>query len=145
MIPFEHLKRRLAGVGRDRRWLSEQTGYSENTIRQYLGPKGKYTPDFLRHASEVIKREEAKLRSLDPDVSLWRMLFQSNNEFSKVDRASRIVKSESLDDFCRQSILERAEEILAANKKSSYRHEPGAFSKVAESPKPQKRQSQQSA
>jgi hypothetical protein len=145
MIPFEHLKRRLAGVGRDRRWLSEQTGYSENTIRQYLGPKGKYTPDFLRHASEVIKREEVKLRSLDPDVSLWRMLFQSNNEFSKVDRASRIVKSESLDDFCRQSILERAEEILAVNKKSSYRHEPGAFSKVAESPKPQKRQSQQSA
>ena len=116
MIPFEHLKRRLAGVGRDRRWLCKQTGYSENTIRQYLGPKGKHTPDFLRHASEVIKREEAKLRSQDPDVSLWRMLFQSNNEFSKVDRASRIVKSESLEDFCRQSILKRAEEILGARK-----------------------------
>ncbi|MEN9534863.1 MAG: hypothetical protein RIR37_136, partial [Verrucomicrobiota bacterium] len=55
------------------------------------------------------------------------MLFQSHDQFTKVDRASRIVKSESLEDFCRQSILKRAEEILAANKKSSYRHEPGAF------------------
>jgi hypothetical protein len=145
VIPFEHLKRRLAGVGRDRRWLSEQTGYSENTIRQYLGPKGKYTPEFLRHASEAIKREEIKLRSHDPEESPWRMLFQSHDQFTKVDRASRIVKSESLEDFCRQSILKRAEEILAANKKSSYRHEPGTFSKVADSPKPQKHQSQRSA
>jgi len=139
VIPFEHLKRRLAGLGRDRRWLSKQTGYSENTIRQYLGPKGKHTPDFLSHASEAIKREEAKLRSLDPEVSLWRMLFQSNNEFSMVDRASRIVKSESLEDFCRQSILKRAEEILAARKRSSYRHEIEAMPKVAEIPNSLKR------
>lgn len=139
MIPFEHLKRRLAGLGRSRQWLSEQTGYSENTIRQYLGPKGKHTPEFLRQASEAIEREEAKMRSHDPHSSLWRALFQSHDEFSRVDRASRIVKSESLEDFCRHSILKRADEILTARKRASYRHEPELMSKVAEAPRTAKR------
>lgn len=139
MIPFEHLKRRLAGLGRSRLWLSEQTGYSENTIRQYLGPKGKRTPEFLRHASEAIEREEAKMRSQDPHASHWRTLFQSHEEFSRVDRASRIVRSESLEDFCRHSILKRADEILAARKRSSYRHEPELMPQVAESPRPIRR------
>lgn len=139
MIPFEHLKRRLAGLGRNRQWLSEQTGYSENTVRQYLGPKGKCTPEFLRHASETIEREEAKMRSHDPHGSHWRTLFQSHEEFSRVDRASRIVRSESLEDFCRHSILKRADEILAARMRSSYRHEPELMSKVAETQRPIRR------
>lgn len=139
MIPFEHLKRRLAGLGRNRQWLSEQTGYSENTVRQYLGPKGKCTPEFLRHASEAIEREEAKMRSHDPHGSHWRTLFQSHEEFSRVDRASRIVRSESLEDFCRHSILKRADEILAARMRSSYRHEPELMSKVAETQRPIRR------
>ncbi len=138
MILFEHLKRRLAGLGRNRKWLSEQTGYSENTIRQYLGPKGKRTPEFLHHASEAIEREEAKMRSNDPQSSHWRILFQSHDEFSRVDRASRIVRSESLEDFCRHSILKRADEILAARKRSSYRREPELVPQVAESPRPAK-------
>jgi len=139
VIPFEHLKRRLAGLGRDRQWLSAQTGYSENTIRQYLGPKGKRTPEFLRHASDAIEREEAKMRSLDPHGSHWQTLFQSHDEFSRVDRASRIVRSESLEDFCRHSILKRADEILAARKRASYRLEPELISQVAESPRPIRR------
>lgn len=139
MIPFEHLKRRLAGLGRNRQWLSEQTGYSENTVRQYLGPKGKCTPEFLRHASEAIEREEAKMRSHDPHGSHWRTLFQSHEEFSRVDRASRIVRSESFEDFCRHSILKRADEILAARMRSSYRHEPELMSKVAETQRPIRR------
>ena len=139
MIPFEHLKRRLAGLGRDRQWLSAQTGYSENTIRQYLGPKGKRTPEFLRLASDAIEREEAKMRSQDPHGSHWRTLFQSHDEFSRVDRASRIVRFESLEDFCRHSILKRADEILAARKRSNYRHEPELMPQVAESPRPIRR------
>ena len=139
MIPFDQLKRRLAGLGRNRKWLAEQTRYSENTIRQYLGPNGKHTPEFLRHASEAIEREEAKMRSRNPHSSLWRTLFQSDEEFSKVDRASRLAKCESLQDFCHHSILKRAEEILAASKRSSYRHEAEPLAKVAESPRPIRR------
>ena len=139
MIPFDHLKRRLAGLGRNRRWLSEQTGYSENTIRQYLGPKGKHTPEFLRLASDAIEREEAIMRLHDSHASLWRMLFQSHDEFSRIDRASRIVKSESLEDFCRHTILKRADEILAARLRASYRHEPELIAKVAESSRPIRR------
>lgn len=116
-----------------------QTGYSENTVRQYLGPKGKRTPEFLRLASDAIEREEAKIRSQDPDAAHWRTLFQSHDEFSRVDRASRIVKSENLEDFCRHSILKRADEILAARKRASYRHEPELISQVAESPRPIRR------
>jgi hypothetical protein len=139
VIPFDQLKRRLAGLGRNRKWLAEQTRYSENTIRQYLGPNGKHTPEFLRHASEAIEREEAKMRSRDPHSSLWRTLFQSDEEFNKVDRASRLAKWESLQDFCHHSILKRAEEILAARKRSSYRHEAEPLAKVAESPRPIRR------
>lgn len=139
MIPFEHLKRRLAGLGRNRQWLSEQTGYSENTIRQYLGPKGKHTTEFIRQASDAIEREEAKMRSQDPQALYWRTLFKSHDEFSRVDRASRIVKSESLEDFCRHSILKRADEILAARMRSSYRHESELMPKVAEIPRPIRR------
>jgi hypothetical protein len=136
VIPFDQLKRKLAGLGRNRKWLAEQTRYSENTIRQYLCPNGKRTPEFLRQASEAIEREEAKMRSRDPHSSLWRTLFQSDEEFSKVDRASRLAKWESLQDFCHHSILKRAEEILAARKRSSYRHEAEPLAKVAESPRP---------
>jgi hypothetical protein len=34
-------------------------------------------------------------------------------EFDRADRASRLVKAESLTEFCREAILERAEGILA--------------------------------
>jgi len=79
------------------------------------------------------------MRTRDPHSSLWHTLFQSDEESSKVDRASRLEKWESLQDFCHHSILKRAEEILAARKRSSYRYEAEPLAKVAESPRPIRR------
>lgn len=39
--------------------------------------------------------------------------FRKTEEFDRADRASRVVKTESLVEFCRAAILERAAAILA--------------------------------
>lgn len=133
MIPYEEMKQRLAGTGRNRKWLADQTGYSESTIKQYLGPKGKRTEDFIKAASDAIEAEEHRKRQSKPDAPLWNLIFLTHQEFDRADRASRIVKSESLEDFCRRVILKRADEIIAEKNRSSYRAIPDyPVSKVAE-------------
>jgi hypothetical protein len=41
---------------------------------------------------------------------------------ARFDRASRLVKAESLTEFCRAAILERADDLLAMKSHSSYRN-----------------------
>ena len=53
------------------------------------------------------------VRDLEPEAPPWNVLFRTAEEFDKADRASRLVKAESLTEFCRAAILERAEGILA--------------------------------
>lgn len=135
MIPYEEMKHRLAGTGRNRKWLAEQTGYSESTIKQYLGPRGKRTEDFMKVASEAIEAEEFRKRQGRPEAPLWNLIFLTHQEFDRADRASRIMKAESLEEFCRQVILRRADEIIAEKKRSTYRAIPEIqVSKVAEEP-----------
>lgn len=133
MIPYEEMKQRLAGTGRNRKWLAEQTGYSESTIKQYLGPRGKRTEEFLKAVSNAIEAEEFRKRQGKPEAPLWNLIFLTHQEFDRADRASRIVKAESLEEFCRQVILRRADEIIAEKNRSSYRPLPDApIPKVAE-------------
>jgi len=133
VIPYEEMKQRLAGTGRNRKWLAEQTGYSESTIKQYLGPGGKRTEEFMKAVSDAIEAEEFRKRQGKPEAPLWNLIFLTHQEFDRADRASRIVKAESLEEFCRQVILRRADEIIAEKKRSSYRSLPDApVPKVAE-------------
>ena len=52
-------------------------------------------------------------RENQADAPPWNVLFRTAEEFDRADRASRLVKAESLTEFCREAILERAEGILA--------------------------------
>ena len=57
-------------------------------------------------------------RETQPEAPPWNVIFRTAEEFDKADRASRMVKAESLTEFCRSAILERAEGILAAKGRS---------------------------
>jgi hypothetical protein len=87
---------------------------SEHTIRQYLQPKGKRTKEFMDEIERAITLESARQRETQPEAPPWNVIFRTAEEFDRADRASRVVKAESLTEFCRAAILERAEGILAA-------------------------------
>ena len=114
-IVSEHqeIRRRLAAIGKDRKWLAVQLKMSEHTIRQYLQPKGKRTKEFMDDIERVITLATAQQRELQPEAPPWNVIFRTADEFDRADRASRIVKAESLKDFCRNAILEKADELLA--------------------------------
>jgi len=114
-IVSEHqeIRRRLAAIGKDRKWLAVQLKMSEHTIRQYLQPKGKRTKEFMDDIERVITLEKARQRETQPEAPPWNVIFRTAEEFDKADRASRLAKAESLTEFCRAAILERAEGILA--------------------------------
>jgi DNA invertase Pin-like site-specific DNA recombinase len=53
----QEIRRRLAAIGKDRKWLARQLNMSEHTIRQHLQPKGKRTKEFVADIERVIVLE----------------------------------------------------------------------------------------
>jgi hypothetical protein len=123
MATLEELRLRLSRLGlrQSRKWLAEQSGYRENSIRQYLGPKGRSTPKFLREALRAVEEEETRQRLGSPDAPPWNLLFRTQVQFGRADRASRAQNAESLEEFCRDSLLHEAGRILG--------RKPGAIAK----------------
>lgn len=123
VISNEDLIQRLAKLGlkQPKVWLSKQTGYKENSIRQYLVPNGKGSAKFKKDVINAIEQEEHRQKLDKPDSPPWNMIFLTEDEFNRADRASRIVNAESFKDFCRNAILERADELLARKARSTYR------------------------
>ena len=119
MIDYEDIPRLLATIGKDRRWLAKQLKLSDNTIRQYLGPKGKRTAELMEEIERVITLESARQRETQPEAPPWNVIFRTAEEFDRADRASRLVKAESLREFCRNAILTMADGILAAKTRSA--------------------------
>ncbi len=108
---------------------------SEHTIRQYLQPKGKRTKEFMEEINRAITLETARQRENQADLPPWNVIFKTQDEFDRADRASRIVKAESLKDFCRNAILEKADELLLKKERSNYKGlKPVPSAKVAETP-----------
>jgi ParB-like chromosome segregation protein Spo0J len=122
VIDYQDIPRLLATIGKDRRWLAKQLKLSDNTIRQYLGPKGKRTAELMEEIEKVLTLEAARQRETQPEAPPWNVIFRTAEEFDKADRASRVVKAESLTEFCRAAILERADDLLAKKARSSYRN-----------------------
>ena len=113
------LKERLKRVKRTRQWLAEETGYAFHTIRQYLGGS-RQSDAFDKRALEVLEAEEARLKAGIPALPQWNLIFSTEEQFQRADRASRIVGAESFTEFCRQAILKEADEILATKKRTSH-------------------------
>jgi hypothetical protein len=94
----------------------------DNTIRQYLGPKGKRTAELMEEIEKGLTLEAARQREAQPEGPPWNQIFKTADEFDRADRASRVVKAESLTEFCRAVILEKADDLLAKKSRSSYRN-----------------------
>ncbi len=88
-------------------------------MRQYLQPKGKRTKELMEEIERVIVLEEARQRENRADSPPWNVIFQTAEEFDRADRASRMVKAESLTEFCRAVILEKADDLLSKKARSS--------------------------
>lgn len=89
----------------------------------------------MEEIDRIITLESAKQKEIQQDAPPWNQVFQTAEQFDRADRASRIIKSESLLEFCRETILARADELIANQARSSYktvREMPSA--KVAEEP-----------
>lgn len=110
----QEIRQRLAAIGKNRKWLAVQLKMSEHTIRQYLQPKGKRTKEFMGEIERAITLETARQRETQPEAPPWNVIFRTAEEFDRADRASRLVKAESLREFCRNAILTTADELLAA-------------------------------
>ncbi len=132
MTEHQEIRRRLAAIGKDRKWLAKQLKMSEHTIRQYLQPKGKRTIEFMEEIDRVIVLEEARQRENQVDAPPWNVLFKTAEEFDRTDRASRAVKAESLIEFCRAVILKRSEEILVEKSRPAASKRVIPAAKVAE-------------
>lgn len=134
MIDYRDISKRLASIGKDRAWLAKQVNLSANTIRQYLGPKGKRTKEFLMEIERVIVLEEARQRENQADAPPWNVIFRTADEFDRVDRASRRMNAVSIVEFCRSVLLKRADEILDAEARGRYPVGKVRSIKVAETP-----------
>ena len=123
-------------IGKDRKWLANQLKKSEETVRQYLQPKGKRTKELMEEIERLIVLEEARQRENQADAPPWSVIFKTAEEFDRADRASRVVKSESLIEFCRSVLLKRADEILGEKTRmASTKVLKPAAAKGAEQPK----------
>jgi hypothetical protein len=131
----QEIRRRLSAIGKDRRWLAKELKLSEHTVRQYLQPKGKRTPELLEEIERVITLEAARQRENQPDAPPWNQIFRTDDEFDRVDIASRLASAASLKDFCREAILQKADAILSKRKALvPYGPMAVAITKVAEEP-----------
>lgn len=118
MIAFEDVDSRLAAIGKDRAWLATESGRSPGSIRTALAPKAhpKNRSELLQRAlSNAIEREEERQRRQTDAPPGFSEIFLDDAQLARADQASRLIRSDSLAQFCREAIKFRADEILAGN------------------------------
>lgn len=133
MTEHQEIRRSLAVLGKDRKWLAKQVKLSENTVRQYLQPSGKRTPELMEEIGRVLALEAARQKEIRPDAPPWNQIFETDEQFDRADVASRAAGAESFKAFCREAILAKADEILEKKRRGAFpkmKSLPGA--KVAE-------------
>ena len=119
MIPFEEIDRRLDGIRKDRKWLSEASGRKPDSIRVALAPNAdpKNRTGLLQKAlSDAIEREEeAQAAIQEPPQPGFHNVFLDDEQLVRADLASRKINAASLVDYCRDAIVHRTDEIMAGH------------------------------
>jgi SOS-response transcriptional repressor LexA len=121
MIPFDEIDSRLALIGKNRAWLVEVTGRSENSIRASLAPSAPDSKrsDLLQKAlSDAIEKEESAQRSSArlPDQLA---LAPTADEFNAWCRAYKASEAETLKDWAIDE-LNKAAAAWKASKVSQF-------------------------
>lgn len=119
MNPAEELTKLLEKSGRTREWLVKKTGNTTTTVKQYLNGTKSSRP-FYEKARKVLLEE---LASQSPEAKpplQWELLFETEEQFRRIDRASRRVNAAGMIEFCRETLLNRANEILKGDELGRY-------------------------
>lgn len=132
MSPAEELTKLLEKAGRSRKWLVEKTGNTATTVRQYLNGS-KESRRFHEKAKGILQEDLASRKPKAKPPLQWDLLFETEEQFRKVDRASRLVGATDIVEFCRAVLLDRAEKIFEEKKLGIYPKAPATKGlKVAE-------------
>jgi hypothetical protein len=129
----EELKKLLLTTGRTRKWLAERTGYTEVTVKQYLNGSKESGP-FFKKVRKVLLAELALISPEAKPPLQWDLLFETEEQFRRVDRASRRVNAEGIIEFCRDTLLNRANELLESEELGRYPAGKVRSLKVGETP-----------
>ncbi len=113
MNSLEELNKLLLASGRTRKWLSEQTGHTDASVKQYLNGSKTSRPFMKKARAALLASERPPLR--------WDLLFETEEQFRKIERASRKANFDGILEFCRETLLRRAEAILEAGDIGRYR------------------------
>jgi len=113
MSDVQEIKKRLAALGKDRKWLSEVTGYSHAYIMHGFSAKSLNKSAKIMHAIEaaISNEEKAQGRQSVEETGFFILEF-TPQEFRQIDRASRIVNAMSIKDYCQEAVKVRTREIL---------------------------------
>jgi len=114
VISHEDIDLRLSKIGKDRKWLAENTPYSADYLRTVLAPGStRRTKRVMQIISAAIEAEEERQAAPQQEIPPgYSEIFLNDEQLNLADRASRIVGAPSLADFCRTAILQEARRIL---------------------------------
>lgn len=134
MNPARELTQLLEKTGRTREWLVKQTGNTAVTVKQYLNGTKSSRP-FFEKAKKILLEELSNQSQKAKPPLQWDLLFATEEEFTLVDRASRMAGAESMTEFCRAVLIKTAREIIEAKKRGRYPVGSVRSLKVADKPK----------
>jgi len=119
MIPFDEIDQRLKALGKDRAWLSEESGRKPDSVRVALAPNAlaaKRSELLQKALSDAIEREESS-RAAKADLPS-RLAVQPANEeeFRAWCRAYKASAHDTLEDWAIASLNDAAAQWLASGK-----------------------------
>ncbi|NDD54135.1 hypothetical protein EBZ39_09695 [bacterium] len=114
MADTKDMKKRLAAVGKDRKWLAEVTGYSHSSVMHAMSARSPNKSAKIMHAIDaaISNEEKAQGRQSVEETGFFTLEF-TPQEFRQIDRASRIVNAPSIKDYCQDAVKVRTKEIIA--------------------------------
>lgn len=121
------LKKRLAAIGRDRKWLTEVTKYKYDSIMHALSENSpNKSAKILSAIDDAIAQEEKRIGQKDMEANGLFHLEFTPAQFAQVDAASRIVNAASIKEYCQDAVMLRTRELMqrkivvAAEDEASY-------------------------
>lgn len=103
----------LNSIGKDRRWLARETGYTYEYVRNSLAPKAaELSFRFAKAIEETCKeytRAQIERQVVGPN---WDSVLFTGSEAVKIDQAKRAAGYESLSDLYRDAVIKYVDKLL---------------------------------
>lgn len=111
----------LHRLGRDRKWLSELSGYSINSLNNTFSGKVRRLNDRMNRAFKRVFLEEERLQNVDlskPGSSVWDLVMFSGSQVTRIVRAQKLAGYVRTEDLYNDAVINFCEDIIAAERKN---------------------------